>query len=77
MEQTLLGLPLANLGKNTWVPLEFLMTSGHAETVQQVPCAGYMTSSLQERRAKYDLDGNKDRLTESLNEAVKAMRGRF
>ncbi|KAI4606158.1 hypothetical protein J4E83_010179 [Alternaria metachromatica] len=75
-ETKLPGSPLANIGKDTWVPLEFLKTAGEAASVQQVPAVGHLIASLKGHRAKYDLAGNEGRLVEFLNGQMNGMRRR-
>ncbi|KAI4909547.1 hypothetical protein J4E90_008244 [Alternaria incomplexa] len=75
-ETKLPGSPLANIGKDTWVPLEFLKTAGEAASVQQVPAVGHLIASLKGHRAKYDLAENEGRLVEFLNSQMEDMRKR-
>ena len=67
-------MPLANVGKDSWVPLELLKTVGISTDLQQIPSVGQMTASLKERLDNYNLDANKDNLQKAAAELMENMR---
>lgn len=68
------NMPLANVGKDSWVPLELLKTVGISTDLQQIPSVGQMTASLKERLDNYNLDANKDNLRKAAAELMENMR---
>ncbi|RMZ68815.1 hypothetical protein GMOD_00002676 [Pyrenophora seminiperda CCB06] len=68
------NMPLANIGKNSWVPLELLKTVGTSKDLQEIPAIGYMTASLQERRARYKIEQNEEKLLKADMELIEKLR---
>ncbi|KAF1831649.1 hypothetical protein BDW02DRAFT_606010 [Decorospora gaudefroyi] len=63
-------MPLANIGRDTWVPLELLKTVGATNQVQAIPCIGHMNASLQGRLKSYGPETNKTNLLDTANMLV-------
>ncbi|KNG50855.1 hypothetical protein TW65_01833 [Stemphylium lycopersici] len=68
------NLPLANIGKNAWVPLELLKTVGDSSTLQMIPLVGDMTALLQERRLHYHVDAQKAELSKFADALIHGLR---
>jgi len=67
-------MPLANVGKDSWVPLELLKTVGTSRDLQQIPSVGQMTASLKERLDNYNVDANQDNLRKAAADLMESMR---
>ncbi|KAE8831403.1 hypothetical protein PTNB73_09056 [Pyrenophora teres f. teres] len=69
-----LNMPLANVGKDSWVPLHLLETVGSSTELQHVPSVGHMTTSLLEGLTRENIEANTENAKKVATNLIEKMR---